>query len=321
MSGFEEELAELAAELAEHLRVEHDAGAIGVPWIELAPVERGPGLPERRTDETPRREAVARPESAPSPSAPANVPTKASAPARPVATDAPDVDALLARARAARAPAKVAPREEPRVESVVAPPAPVGELVVDGRLKVLDELAREVASCTGCRLHESRTKPVFARGTPTAEVVFVGEGPGFNEDQKGEPFVGAAGQLLDKMIAAMGYSRDGVYICNVVKCRPPENRTPLPDESAACARFLDGQLGAIRPRVIVALGRCAAERLRSAEAGRGGWRGAWTEYEGVPVMATYHPAHLLRSPEMKRTAWEDLQKVMQRLGRTPGAGA
>jgi DNA polymerase len=146
----------------------------------------------------------------------------------------------------------------------------------------------------------------------------VGEGPGFHEDQQGEPFVGAAGRLLDKMVSAMGLSRDAVYVCNVVKCRPPENRTPLADESAACARFLDGQLGAIRPKVIVALGRCAAERLGCAEAGRS-WRGSWGEYQGVPVMPTYHPAFLLRSPEMKRPVWEDLQKVMERLGLRGGA--
>jgi DNA polymerase len=153
-----------------------------------------------------------------------------------------------------------------------------------------------------------------------AEIVFVGEGPGFNEDKKGEPFVGAAGQLLDKMVSAMGLARDAVYICNVVKCRPPENRTPLPDESAACASFLDGQLGAIKPRVIVALGRCAAERLGCAEAGRS-WRGSWGEYRGVPVMPTYHPAFLLRNAEMKRPVWEDLQKVSARLATLRGGAA
>lgn len=179
-----------------------------------------------------------------------------------------------------------------------------------GRLTVL---ANDAASCMRCRLHEGRTKSVFSRGSPDARVVFIGEGPGYHEDQSGAPFVGAAGQLLDKMIQAMGLAQDDVYICNVVKCRPPENRTPLPDEAAACMPYLHGQLDVVAPRAIVALGRCAAENLGCAAAGRG-WRGSWGAYRGVPVMPTYHPAYLLRSPEMKRPVWEDLQKVMQRLG-------
>ncbi|MFO0681230.1 MAG: uracil-DNA glycosylase [Sandaracinus sp.] len=180
----------------------------------------------------------------------------------------------------------------------------------EGRLRVL---ADEAARCTRCRLHEGRKKSVFARGSAHARIAFVGEGPGFNEDQQGLPFVGAAGQLLDKMVGAMGLGRDDVYVCNVVKCRPPENRTPLPDEAGACSTFLVPQLEIVQPEVIVALGRCAAENLGVAEAGRS-WRGQWGAYRGVPVMPTYHPAYLLRSPEMKKPVWEDLQLVMQRLG-------
>ncbi len=178
----------------------------------------------------------------------------------------------------------------------------------------LQTLASEAAQCTRCELHRSRTKSVFARGGPDTDLVFVGEGPGFHEDQQGLPFVGRAGQLLDRMIAAMGYDRDGVYICNVVKCRPPENRTPLPTEAVACARFLVPQLEAVAPRVIVALGRCAAENLRCVPPS-GKWRGIWSEWRGIPVMPTYHPAFLLRSPEFKKPVWEDLQEVLRKLDR------
>ena len=185
----------------------------------------------------------------------------------------------------------------------------------DARLRVL---ADEAAECERCDLHRGRTKSVFARGSSNTDLVFVGEGPGYNEDQQGQPFVGRAGQLLDRMVAAMGYPRDGVYICNVVKCRPPENRTPLPSEAAACARFLVPQLELVQPKVIVALGRCAAENLQCVPpAGR--WRGIWSEWRGVPVMPTYHPAFLLRSPQFKKPVWEDLQAVLGVLNReVPG---
>jgi uracil-DNA glycosylase family 4 len=176
------------------------------------------------------------------------------------------------------------------------------------RLALLDE---QVRGCARCELAKGRTHTVFARGNPDSPVVFVGEGPGQEEDRLGAPFVGAAGQLLDKMIGAMGFARDDVYICNVVKCRPPGNRTPLPAEAAACAPFLLSQLEAVAPRVIVALGRCAAENMGLVQGG--GWRGRWGTFRGVDVMPTYHPAFLLRSPEFKRPVWEDLQLVMGRL--------
>ena len=176
----------------------------------------------------------------------------------------------------------------------------------------LQELAREAALCTACELHRERTRSVFHRGDPHTRLVFVGEGPGYEEDQQGEPFVGQAGQLLDRMIAAMGFDRDRVYICNVVKCRPPGNRTPRPEEAQTCARFLREQLEIIRPAVIVALGRCAAQNLGAAPPS-GRWRGAWGRWQGIPVMPTYHPAYLLRTPSAKRPVWEDLQKVMKKL--------
>jgi uracil-DNA glycosylase family 4 len=179
------------------------------------------------------------------------------------------------------------------------------------KLPMLAELASQVAACTRCELAKTRTHTVFARGNPEAPLVFVGEGPGQEEDKTGLPFVGAAGQLLDKMVQAMGFARDNVYICNVVKCRPPNNRTPLPQEAGACIRYLDAQLDAVAPKVIVALGRCAAENMGLVQGGS--WRGNWGTYRGVDVMPTYHPAFLLRSPEFKRPVWEDLQRVMKRL--------
>jgi len=181
----------------------------------------------------------------------------------------------------------------------------------DRRIR-LATIAEQVSGCTRCDLAKGRTRTVFARGNPDSPLVFVGEGPGQEEDLQGLPFVGAAGKLLDKMIGAMGYGREDVYICNVVKCRPPGNRTPLPNEAGACAPFLHEQLDLVAPRVIVALGRCAAENMGLVPAG-GGWRGRWGRFRGVEVMPTYHPAFLLRSPEYKRPVWEDLQKVMARL--------
>lgn len=193
--------------------------------------------------------------------------------------------------------------------------APEVEREVDGdAVARLAVIAEKAAACTACRLHEGRTKSVFARGNPGAAVAFVGEGPGFHEDQQGAPFVGRAGTLLDRMIGAMGFRDDEVYICNVVKCRPPENRTPNPDESAACIHFLVEQLAIVAPKVIVALGRTAAENLGVVSPGRG-WRGEWGTYEAVKVMSTYHPAYLLRNPEHKRVVWQDLQAVVTAMGR------
>lgn len=220
---------------------------------------------------------------------------------------APASEPSEVRAAAPVAPAQPVKASPGAVESQAAPSVP------DPRPR-LQTLAEEAASCTRCALHQGRTHSVFARGDPAAELVFVGEGPGYHEDQQGQPFVGRAGELLDRMIAAMGYTRDQVYICNVVKCRPPDNRTPLPDEAAACEPFLQGQLEAIAPKVIVALGKCAAQNLGCASQDKR-WRGAWGSYRGIPVMPTYHPAFLLRSPQFKRPVWEDLQAVMARLGR------
>jgi DNA polymerase len=230
----------------------------------------------------------------------------------------PEPEPLPPEAVATPAPAPAAPAPEGADEPSDAPAAARTPITIpttgDGPAR-LQVLAEQAASCTRCRLHKGRTKSVFARGSADAEIAFVGEGPGYHEDQQGVPFVGKAGQLLDKMVGAMGYGRDEVYVCNVVKCRPPENRTPTPDEAGTCKPFLAAQLEVVKPKVIVALGRCAAEHLGCLEAGARGWRGRWSAYEGIPVMPTYHPAFLLRTPKMKRPVWEDLQKVMARLGK------
>jgi uracil-DNA glycosylase family 4 len=173
----------------------------------------------------------------------------------------------------------------------------------------------ELGECTRCKLARGRTRLVFGVGDPGAELMFVGEGPGADEDRQGEPFVGRAGQLLTKMIEAMGYRRAEVYIANVVKCRPPENRNPEPDEIEACEPFLRAQIAAVRPKVIVALGKIAVQALLRETSPIGRLRGRWFDYEGVRLMPTFHPAYLLRSPDEKRKAWDDLQLVMKELGR------
>ncbi|HZX43024.1 MAG TPA: uracil-DNA glycosylase, partial [Myxococcaceae bacterium] len=176
----------------------------------------------------------------------------------------------------------------------------------------LDEVRKELGDCKRCKLCTGRKNLVFGVGNPQARLVFVGEGPGAEEDNQGIPFVGAAGQLLTRMIAAMGYNRDDVYICNVVKCRPPGNRNPEPDEIEACQPFLEAQLHAIRPEVIVALGKFAAQTLLRTNTPITRLRGQWREYVGIPLMPTFHPAYLLRSPGEKKAAWTDLQAVMAR---------
>jgi uracil-DNA glycosylase len=173
----------------------------------------------------------------------------------------------------------------------------------------------ELGECTRCKLARGRTKLVFGVGNPGAELMFVGEGPGADEDRQGEPFVGRAGQLLTKMIEAMGYRRADVYIANVVKCRPPENRNPEPDEIDSCEPFLRAQIAAIRPKILVALGKVAVQALLRETSPISRLRGRWFDYEGVRLMPTFHPAYLLRSPEEKKKAWEDLKLVMKELGK------
>jgi DNA polymerase len=182
-------------------------------------------------------------------------------------------------------------------------------------------LQEEVRACQKCRLHAQRTQTVFARGNPFAKLMFVGEGPGREEDLQGAPFVGAAGQLLDKIIGAMGLREEEVYIANVVKCRPPNNRVPEPDEMASCGPYLNAQLANVRPEVVVALGKTAASYLLGTSASMSRLRGRWHSWRGIPLLATWHPAYLLRQPEAKRDTWEDMKLVLARLGRpVPRAG-
>jgi len=187
------------------------------------------------------------------------------------------------------------------------------DLGLNCRAESLAEIEADLGDCHRCNLCRERKQIVFGVGNPDADVVFVGEGPGQEEDEKGEPFVGEAGRLLDRIILAMGYQRDEVYICNVVKCRPPQNRNPQTDEIAACDQFLQRQLAAIRPRSIVALGKFAAQTLLSSPIAISKLRGQWANYHGIPLMPTYHPAYLLRKPLGKREVWEDMKLVMQKL--------
>jgi uracil-DNA glycosylase len=177
------------------------------------------------------------------------------------------------------------------------------------RASELAALSAAAAGCTRCRLSEGRTKVVFGTGNPAAELMFVGEGPGAEEDRQGLPFVGAAGELLNRIIQAIEKTRDEVYIANVVKCRPPGNRDPQPDEVAACRGYLDKQIALVRPRVLVALGRVAAQTLLGNASPIGRMRGQWFKVQGIPTMVTYHPAALLRNPALKRPTWEDMQQV------------
>jgi uracil-DNA glycosylase family 4 len=301
------ELADVAASLRAYLEWQMDTGATGIPRARRA---------ARIATDVPSPAARASTSIEPSPAAHVQAP-----PPEPVATtpaahapavapsvivpaaSAPDADRAMPRSVEVAPAVSAAP--------VVAAPAPT--------LARLPVLAEEVRGCTRCALSATRTQTVFARGSATASLVFVGEGPGAEEDATGIPFVGRAGQLLDRMIGAMGLdpARD-VYVCNIVKCRPPGNRRPEPEEMAACIPYLHEQLAIVNPKVIVALGNTAVAALLGAKAGITKVRGSWKLYKGgALVMPTYHPSYLLRpSPqqaEAKRQAWEDLQAVMKEL--------
>jgi DNA polymerase len=186
--------------------------------------------------------------------------------------------------------------------------------------RVLQSVREDLGDCTRCKLHkQGRKQIVFGVGNPRADIMFIGEGPGADEDEQGEPFVGRAGQLLNNMISAMGIKREDVYIANVVKCRPPGNRTPEPDECATCSPFLLRQIDAIRPKALVALGAVAARTLTGVNEPMIRMRGKWWDFRGTPLAVTYHPAYLLRDPRQKAEAWKDLQMVMNELGLKPPA--
>ncbi|MBI5136656.1 MAG: uracil-DNA glycosylase [Nitrospirae bacterium] len=210
----------------------------------------------------------------------------------------------------ASAPAARAAAAPQPVETTIpaAPPAP-------DPADSLTVIQAELDGCTRCTLANGRTHLVFGVGNPHADIVFVGEAPGRDEDLQGIPFVGRAGQLLTDIIEkGMGIPRASVYICNTVKCRPPDNRNPLPDELARCEPFLVRQLLAIRPKVIVAMGKFAAQAVCRSDAPISRLRGNWHKYEDIDVMPTYHPAYLLRNPSAKREVWDDIRQVMERVG-------
>lgn len=195
--------------------------------------------------------------------------------------------------------------------SLPALPSPTASVAC--RNESLAELQARLKGCSLCPLCESRQNIVFGVGNPQADLVLVGEAPGREEDEKGFPFVGEAGRLLDRILFAMKMSRQDVYICNLIKCRPPSNRDPQPEEIAACEQFLKLQLAAIKPQMIVALGRFASQTLLQSKEPIGRLRGQWQEYQGIPLMPTFHPAYLLRNPAGKRDVWEDMKQVMVRL--------
>ena len=236
------------------------------------------------------------------------------------ATSELEVEVLLEEPREANsvAPAleetAIPPRKPIAVQPDIAPPVALAD-----RAGALQAIREDIGDCTRCALHKGRNKIVFADGSPDARLLFVGEGPGADEDAQGLPFVGRAGQLLNNMIGAMGLKREEVYICNVVKCRPPGNRTPEPEEANTCSPFLFRQIDVVRPEVIVALGATAATYLLGQRQPLAGLRGRVHSFRGSKLIVTYHPAFLLRDPRQKKEAWADLQIAMRELGlKAPG---
>jgi len=229
------------------------------------------------------------------------------APANVSAASLRPVSAVPAAARPARPPVS-APPPAGKTAAVSAVPDELRNAAS------LDELVRIAFACQGCPLSQFRHNVVFGEGNPHAKLMFIGEGPGHDEDEQGRPFVGKAGQLLDKMIAAMTLKREDVFIANIVKCRPPENRVPVPAEAAACLPFLRRQIELVSPRVIVTLGKTPLLYLLNCNAPITRVRGHWMKYGEIPVMPTFHPAYLLRQESAKRDVWNDLKAVMQYMG-------
>jgi uracil-DNA glycosylase len=235
---------------------------------------------------------------------------------RPIKRAAEETPAALPvmRPAIAIAPAKTAPPVS--VLPIVNAPS-LFEAIDRVENDTLERIREDLGECTRCRLHMQRNKIVFGAGNPRAELVFVGEGPGHDEDVQGLPFVGRAGKLLTQMIEAMGLTREQVYICNVVKCRPPENRKPEDDEVATCSPYLYRQLDVIAPKAIVCLGLTAAQALLKTKDSISRFRGTWFDFRNTKLLATYHPAYLLRNPNAKGEVWKDLKKVMALLGLQP----
>lgn len=239
----------------------------------------------------------------------------------PISAQAPTPMAAAAPGRAPAAPVNVAPSSAPQksAAATILPAAAPSLFETIERVAgdTLPRIREDIGDCTRCKLHKGRTKIVFGTGNPNAELMFVGEGPGRDEDLSGEPFVGRAGKLLTDMIKAMGLERQDVYIANVVKCRPPENRLPEKDEITTCSPFLMRQIDTIKPKVICTLGSCSAQTLLQTTQGISKFRGEWFDFRAAKLMPTYHPAYLLRNPGAKPEVWKDLQKVMAVLGLQP----
>jgi uracil-DNA glycosylase len=235
------------------------------------------------------------------------VPVQPEAPGAP--TPAPETREHPSRFQSTQEDDSIPPRKP-----FFAPPDLAAIVPATERAAFLNLIREDIGDCTRCALHKGRNKIVFGDGSPNARIMFVGEGPGADEDAQGIPFVGKAGQLLNNMIAAMGLKRDEVYIANVVKCRPPGNRTPEPDEANTCSPFLFRQIDVVRPQVLVALGATAATYLFGARQPLAGLRGRVHAFRGAQLIVTYHPAYLLRDPRQKKEAWADLQIAMRELG-------
>jgi uracil-DNA glycosylase len=228
-----------------------------------------------------------------------------------------DAETVVAEESTSISPRKPVPASPSALPVLTALPA----LPPEDRAAALQLIREEIGDCTRCALHKGRNKLVFADGSAEARLMFVGEGPGADEDAQGLPFVGRAGQLLNNMIAAMGLKREEVYIANVVKCRPPNNRTPEPAEANTCSPFLFRQIEVVRPEVVVALGATAATYLLGARQPLAALRGRVHSLRGAKLIVTYHPAFLLRDPRQKKEAWADLQIAMRELGlKAPGRG-
>jgi uracil-DNA glycosylase family 4 len=242
-----------------------------------------------------------------------------SLPAQPLVTVQPEAAGVPSPAAETREhPSRIQSTQEddsiPPRKPIFSPPEQATAVPAGERAAFLNLIREDIGDCTRCALHKGRNKIVFGDGSPNARLMFVGEGPGADEDAQGIPFVGKAGQLLNNMIAAMGLKRDEVYIANVVKCRPPGNRTPEPDEANTCSPFLFRQIDVVRPQVLVALGATAATYLFGARQPLAGLRGRVHAFRGAQLIVTYHPAYLLRDPRQKKEAWADLQIAMRELG-------
>jgi DNA polymerase len=250
---------------------------------------------------------------------PANVSTRMAAAAPGRAPAAPiNVTPSTPQKSAAAVATKTQPAAAPAATILPAATAPsLFEVIERIAGDTLPRIREDIGDCTRCKLHKARTKIVFGTGNPNADLMFIGEGPGRDEDLNGEPFVGRAGKLLTDMIKAMGLQREDVFIANVVKCRPPENRLPEKDEITTCSPFLMRQIDAIKPKVICTLGSCSAQTLLQTTQGISKFRGEWFDFRGAKLMPTYHPAYLLRNPGAKPEVWKDLQKVMAVLGLQP----